>query len=131
MGLLRSESVASRPSPNYFGPATFTFRAWDMTAESAGSVVDVSVNGDTTPYSSATDTAEISVTPVNDVPSFVKGPNQTVLEDAGPQSIFPWATSISAGPPNESSQQVDFLVSNNNNALFSAQPQVAPDGTLT
>ena len=42
-----------------------------------------------------------------------------------------WATGISAGPANESSQPLNFIVTNNNNALFSAQPAVAATGTLT
>ena len=42
-----------------------------------------------------------------------------------------FATSISAGPANESSQTVNFLVSNDNNALFSSQPAIAANGTLT
>src|SRR5207248_1089344 len=43
----------------------------------------------------------------------------------------PWATAISAGPANEASQSVTFTSTNDNNALFSAQPSVAADGTLT
>jgi hypothetical protein len=73
----------------------------------------------------------ITVKPVNDVPSFVKGANQGVLEDAGAQTIGNWATSISAGPANESSQSVSFLVSNDNSSLFAVAPTVAPNGTLT
>ena len=42
-----------------------------------------------------------------------------------------WATAISAGPADESGQTLTFLVSNSNNALFSAQPVVSPTGTLT
>ena len=67
---------------------------------------------------SASQTFTISVTAVNDVPSFVKGADQTVLEDAGAQTILNWATGISAGPANESSQAVSFVVSNNNSGLF-------------
>ncbi|MCB1569855.1 MAG: hypothetical protein KDI72_02050, partial [Xanthomonadales bacterium] len=58
---------------------------------------------------------------VNDAPSFTAGPDQTVLEDAGPQTVNPWATAISAGPPNESGQVVTFNVTGNTNpSLFSA-----------
>ena len=39
-------------------------------------------------------------------------------------------TSVS-GPPNESGQAVDFIVTNSNNALFSVQPAISPAGTLT
>ena len=72
------------------------------------------------------------MTPVNDAPSFIKGADQTVNEDAGAQSVTGWATAISAGPANESSQTVSFQVTGNTNpGLFSAAPAVAPDGTLT
>lgn len=67
------------------------------------------------------------VTP-NVAPSFVAGGNASVLEDAGPQTLAAWATSISAG---ESGQTVDFLVSNDNSLLFSSQPAISSDGTLT
>src|SRR3989442_767810 len=79
---------------------------------------------------SATQTFTITVTPVNDVPSFTKGANQTVLEDTGAQTVTAWATAISAGP-NETGQTLDFFVSNTNTPLFSAQPAVAANGTLT
>lgn len=73
-----------------------------------------------------------NVTPVNDPPSFVKGADQTVNNDAGPQSVPGWATAISSGPTNESAQTVSFSVAaNSNTALFSAQPAVASNGTLT
>ena len=68
---------------------------------------------------------------VNDAPSFVKGADQTVLEDSGPHSVAGWATSISAGPSNESGQTVAFTALNDNNALFSVQPAISPTGALT
>jgi len=80
---------------------------------------------------SATQTFTITVNSVNDAPSFTKGPNQTVLEDAGAQTASSWATAISAGPANESSQMVNFIVTNDNTALFTTQPAIAPDGTLS
>jgi VCBS repeat-containing protein len=72
----------------------------------------------------------VTVNPVNDAPSFTPGSDQTVAEDAGPQSVS-WATNISAGPPNESGQNLSFTVTNNNTPLFSAQPAISPSGTLT
>jgi hypothetical protein len=42
-----------------------------------------------------------------------------------------WATSILPGPPNQSGMTVNFLVSSNNPTLFSGQPAIAPNGTLT
>ncbi len=73
----------------------------------------------------------VIVEPVNDMPSFTKGADEVVDEDCGPQTVADWATGISAGPANESAQVLTFAVSNNANALFSAQPAVAADGTLT
>jgi hypothetical protein len=107
------------PAPNAFGSATIT-----VTAKDNGGIAN---GGNDT---SAPQTSTITVTAVNDEPSFVKGADQTVNEDAGPQTVTPWATAISAGP-NESGQTLTFVTSNNNNALFSAQPSVSASGTLT
>lgn len=64
-------------------------------------------------------------------PSFAAGPNQTVQEGAGLQTVPNWATAISPGPASESGQTVSLLVSSDNRALFALQPAVSPDGTLT
>src|SRR5262249_35644073 len=80
---------------------------------------------------SNTATVSITVTPVNDAPSFTKGANQTVLDNAGAVSVTGWATVISAGPANENGQTLTFLVSNNNNAIFAVQPSISSNGTLT
>ncbi|PYF76563.1 DUF7507 domain-containing protein [Pedobacter nutrimenti] len=80
----------------------------------------------------ATSTLTINVTPVNDPPVFTKGPDQVLQQYAGAQSVSAWATGISPGPANESAQVVHFEVTGNTNtALFSVQPSVAADGTLT
>ena len=76
---------------------------------------------------SAAQTFTINVTAVNDAPSFTKGSDQTVLEDAGVQSVPGWATAIPAGPPNESGQALNFLVTNTNSSLFSTQPAISSD----
>jgi hypothetical protein len=67
----------------------------------------------------------------NEPPSFVKGPDLVVPEDAGPITVPGWATQISPGPADESSQSVMFTVSTDNVALFAALPALSPDGTLT
>lgn len=71
-----------------------------------------------------------SVELTNVAPSFVGGANVSVAEDSGLQSLA-WATAISAGPAGEASQSVNFLVSNDRNSLFSVQPTISADGTLT
>ena len=108
------------PAANANGLATVTVQIHDN-GGTANSGVDTS----------ASQTFTITVTAVNDAPSFTKGANQTVLEDAGAQTVAGWATALSAGPADESGQALDFIVSNDNNPLFSAQPAVAANGTLT
>ena len=73
----------------------------------------------------------INVNAVNHAPSFTKGADQTAIENAGAQAIAAWATAITAGPPNEAGQTLAFDVSNNNSALFSAQPSIDATGKLT
>lgn len=74
-------------------------------------------------------TFTITVQP-NIAPKFVKGANISIGEDTGANTISNWATSISAGA-GEIGQTLSFIVTNTANSLFSTQPAVAPDGTLT
>ncbi len=72
-----------------------------------------------------------SVELANAAPSFISSGNVSVAEDASAQSIAAWASAISAGPASEASQLVNFLVSNNQSSLFSVQPTISADGTLS
>jgi hypothetical protein len=127
--------IRFRPNPDFNGTAYFTFRAWDKSTGAAGGTVDLSnpgsSTGGSTAFSAATDTASITLNPVNDVPSFTKGPDQTVNEDAPAQTVPRWATNISPGPTDEAGQTLAFHVSNDNNAVFAVQPAITRDGTLT
>ncbi|MBI4661147.1 MAG: Ig-like domain-containing protein, partial [Verrucomicrobia bacterium] len=122
------------PAISAVGTLTFTVAGSDLNGV-AKVTVKLKDDGGTAnggKDTSAEQTFIITVTPVNDVPSFTKGPDQTVLEDAGKQTIAGWAKNLSAGPADEqATQKLSFVVSNDNNALFSAQPAVSPDGTLT
>ena len=108
-------SLKYTPNADYNGADFFTYRATDGTEESNTAIVSIPVD------------------PVNDAPSFTKGADQTVKEDAGPQSVSDWATAISAGPSDEASQQVSFVVTNDNNSLFTStgKPAISSEGTLT
>jgi len=109
----RVRTLQLTPAPNQSGSAQIT-----LSVTYAGGSV-------------STDTFQLAVTPVNDAPSFTKGADQTVAEDAGPQTVAGWATDITPGP-NESAQAVSFQVTGNTNAsLFSTAPAVSPSGTLT
>lgn len=74
----------------------------------------------------------VTITAVNDAPSFTLGTPPAVNEDSGAQTVLNLATSISAGPADEAGQITSFSITNNTNAgLFSVQPVVSSDGTLT
>ncbi len=79
----------------------------------------------------ATQNFTITINPVNNEPSFVKGVDQFVVENAGPQTVNSWATSLDKGAVNESDQSLSFAVTNDNNALFSTQPAIDAAGSLT
>ena len=73
-----------QPSPDFNGivAAGITFRAWDQTSGTNGDIVDTTHNGVATAFSTATDTARISVTSVNDVPSFSKGADKSATDES-------------------------------------------------
>ena len=77
-GLNLSAAGVLSGTPTASGPFSFTVRA----ATAAGCAGTLPV------------TIAIAAGP-NDEPSFTVGPNVTVNEDAGPQTITPWATNIS------------------------------------
>ncbi len=67
------EKIRFRPAVNWNGTATITYRAWDGVNDpganqSARTILDVSTNGANTNYSAQTQTASITVTPVNTPP---------------------------------------------------------------
>ncbi|HEY0288216.1 MAG TPA: DUF4347 domain-containing protein [Pseudomonas sp.] len=137
--LSASSQLRFLPAGNYNGtPPALTVRAVDNTRSgyttSAATEVrvtaDASTNGGSTAFAATTNTIATSVTAVNDVPTFTKGSDQTVLEDAGAQTVAGWATGIGAGASNESGQSLNFIVSNSNNALFSNQPSIDASGNL-
>ena len=103
------------PAPTAFGTAIVT-------------VIAV-ING--VPDPATAQTFVITILPVNDAPSFTVGPNQIVFFTAGAQTVTNFATNLSAGPTNESSQTLTFIVTNNSNSLFSVQPAISASGTLT
>jgi hypothetical protein len=108
------------PASNAAGSATVTVVLHDNGGTANGGV-------DT----SAARTFIITLTPVNDAPSFTAGADQAAVAGAGPQTVAAWATNISAGPVDEATQSVAFIATNDNNALFAVQPAISPTGTLT
>src|SRR3989442_7190395 len=91
------------------GPATVTV-APDGDGDKANSGVDTS----------AAQTFTITVTAVNDAPSFTKGADKTVLKDAAAQSVTAWATNLSESPADEAGQTLNFIVCHSNTNLGTA-----------
>ena len=94
-----SNNVALIPNPTvtYTSPNATGSLAYTPVANAFGTaIVTVRVTDDGTAFVERSFT--VTVTAVNDAPSFTAGANQTVLEDAGPQTVVAWATAISPGP---------------------------------
>lgn len=104
---------------NAFGTSTFDVTVTDNGGTANGGVATSSVQ-----------TFTITASAINDAPSFVKGADLNIAFNAGAQTLANWATVISAGPTNESTQTVSFNVSSNNAALFSVPPTIDSNGTL-
>lgn len=62
--------IYCQPSPDFNGTVAtaITFRAWDQTSGTDGGLASTAVNGGTAAFSTATDTASLTFTPVNDAP---------------------------------------------------------------
>ncbi|HMZ53303.1 MAG TPA: cadherin-like domain-containing protein [Nitrospira sp.] len=77
------------PNADYNGTSTaaLTVRAWDQTSGAVGTKVSTASNGGTTAFSSATDTIDVSVTPINDAPISTGG-SVTGVEDT--PVVFTW-----------------------------------------
>ncbi|MFM9960123.1 MAG: ELWxxDGT repeat protein [Planctomycetaceae bacterium] len=110
------------PAINATGTATITL----VLRDDGGTVDGVS---DT----SAAMNFTITVTPVNDAPTFSKGPDQIVIEDAvGMQTVTGWATNLSRGAANEAAQALTFVVTGNTNpALFRTLPAISSPANST
>jgi hypothetical protein len=104
-------------APNANGATTIRVRATD----SAGATT-------TEP------TATLTISPVNDTPTFAMGTDLTVAEDngiAGANTHTTWINTISPGPADEATQTISFTATADDPTLFATQPAVATDGTLT
>ncbi|MBV9493773.1 MAG: tandem-95 repeat protein, partial [Acidobacteria bacterium] len=108
-------------APNAVGSSTLTVKAVDNGGTANGGV-------DTT-----TKTATITVTAVNDAPSFTKGADLAYASGtSGLQTVAGWATGISAGPSDESAQTLTFSVTvRSGSSIFTGTPALASNGTLT
>ncbi|XZE33950.1 cadherin domain-containing protein [Pirellulaceae bacterium SH501] len=97
--LLRAtDLVRFTPSGANGGQMLLSYRAWDQTVGTSGTLADVSSNGGTTAFSSASDTVTVIVTSVNDAP---------VLDNAGAMTL----TSITEDQTSNGGQSVASIIS--------------------
>eukprot|EP00960_Hanusia_phi_P049460 759568-Hanusia_phi.AAC.1 len=76
---------------------------------------------------------EVLVVPVNDAPSFRILPSASVLEDSGLNQLAGFASNISAGPGNERTQEISFILtaaSPGSSSVFVHGPLLHADGSL-
>ena len=113
-------TLSYTPAANASGSATF-----DVVVQDDGGTAN---GGDDT---SSIQTFTITVTAVNDEPSFTAADPAASNEDAGIQTLSGWA-SFNAGPDEGSQSVLAYTVSAiSNPTLFSTAPSVANDGTLS
>ncbi len=116
-----SGDLSFTPAADANGTATMT-----VVLSDDGGTADGGVDA-TTPV-----TRTITVSPVNDRPSFVAGAPVTVVEDAGVVTLPGWASSMSTGPVDESAQVLSFVVLVDDASLFAVVPSIdAVSGDLS
>ena len=101
------------PAPDANGTATLTVTATDNDGASSEQVT------------------ALTITPVDDAPTFAGGALVSGPEDAEPQTVAGWVTDISPGPADEAGQSVTFAISVDDPTLFATAPSVDASGTLT
>ena len=102
------------PDADFNGTDSFTYQASDGSLTSSAATVTV------------------TVTAVNDPPTFTPGPDVSASA-SGPAFNAAWATNASAGPADENGQVLTYTVTVPLLAqlLFNVQPAIAPSGVLT
>ncbi|HSF11045.1 MAG TPA: DUF4347 domain-containing protein [Nitrospirales bacterium] len=132
--LRSTDSLRFVPEGQNADSATVTYRAWDQTSGSTGTKVDASTNGGTTAFSTATDTASITVTAVNDAPVITSnggGPTAAVNAPENQTAV----TTLTATDVDVPADTLTYSISGGADAaLFSLDPNsgvlrflVAPD----
>ncbi len=120
---------SAAPAIDSAGTLTYTSAA---NANGAATITVVMKDSGGGTDTSAPHVFTITVTSVNDAPTFTKGPDVFVDENTPLQTISHWATNISPGPANESGQTANFKVTDfTNPSLFSIGPLIDPSGNLT
>lgn len=107
------------------GNVTLTF------AQDAFGASSVTIRATDSGGLSVTDEFQVTLSSVNDPPSFTPGPNISIPEDSPAQNFPNWATNLSPGPSNEASQTVSFNITTDNDGLFNTLPTINSAGLLS
>lgn len=85
-----TSSISFTPNPDYHGTSSYTFRAWDQTSGTNGGTADTATNGGSSTFSTASDTATITVRDINDPPTLTTfaGTVDTTPEEAAVEIGF-------------------------------------------
>jgi hypothetical protein len=108
------------PKADFHGTATFTFRAWDQSTETDGTHADTTQNGGTTAFSAASDTAQITVLPVDDPPTLNVIADVTLVQGIALHQVA--LSGISDG--DDGLEPLNVIATSNNHNLL-------PDPTVT
>ncbi len=129
--------TSSKPSlvPNTNIVATFNGVNWNLTVKpltNANGACTIKLIADDQAGGRTTNTFALTVTAVNDAPSFTIPTNLlTVIGDTGLQTNIHFVTNIVTGPADEVAQTVTFTVAGADTNLFSTLPTISPKGNLT
>jgi hypothetical protein len=126
-------SFTTAPAISTSGELTYEV-APDTNGTATVEVVGTDSGSGTTPddNTSQTQTFTITVNAINDEPSAALAGDVVVAQDSGAFAQANFATFAPGGGTDEAGQvAASYTVGNSNNGLFSAQPAVAADGTLT
>jgi len=110
-GINADRSIYVTPAPDSNGQVNITITVFDG-------------------YHHVKETIVCAIQAINDPPTFQKGSDITINEDADRQYVHKWATNISPGPANEINQHLEFLMDISSPELFEELPRLLPDGNL-
>lgn len=116
-----------QPSVDANGTLTFTT---DNSSLGTATISIVAIDNPNDPDNGRSETQTFTITMTEaSKPTFDFFDDITVDEDAGPQSVSNFIINFDANDDGQSI--VEYQVTNNNSTLFSVEPSIAADGTLT
>jgi VCBS repeat-containing protein len=87
-----NDKIRFMPDEAFGGTASFTFNAWDQTSGTAGTKVAIGTTGGTTAFSTASKTANITVTSIDDAPVLTASATGTEMLTGTARAIAPGLT---------------------------------------